>query len=265
MTDAQILADLQAVLARALEVARAAPPQTADRKAHQDFVTDVDRAVDTFLEQELASVMPGMAVLSEERAVGIEGPLERYWIVDPIDGTLNLMSGLPPSAIACALVDAQGPRIGAVVNIQSGSTYTAIRGAGAWRDGRAIRASARPPAGLIILSSGLMDRLVAANPDAYRALREIGKLRNLGSQALHLCHVASGAVAGVASVEARVWDEAAAGLILREAGGIWTAATDRLDWTDPREIMEHGAQKSIAAHAAAFEAMQTALAPVFES
>ena len=142
MTDAQILADLQAVLARALDVARAAPPQTADRKAHQDFVTDVDRAVDAVLEQELAGVLPGTPVLSEERAVAVEGPLARYWIVDPIDGTLNLMSGLPPSAIACALVDAQGPRIGAVVDIQSGRTYTAIRGAGAWRDGRAIRASA---------------------------------------------------------------------------------------------------------------------------
>jgi len=81
-------------------------------------------------------------------------------------------------------------------------------------------------------------------------MRAIGKIRNLGAQALHLCGVARGQFAAVASVEAQVWDEAAAELILREAGGVWRSRADAADWNDPAALMAITTQHSLAADAA---------------
>lgn len=262
MDDPALLAALCAVLRDAITTARRNPPHRADRKAHQDFVTDVDMAVDALLESRLGALIPGCPVLSEERAVAVTVPLAQYWVVDPIDGTLNLMAGVPFVGISVALVDAGGPRLAAVASLADGVICSARRGGGARRDGASLTVPTAPP-DLIVLSTGLMDRLVADHPTAYTALRAVGKLRNLGAQALHLCGVAEGRFAAVASLEARLWDEAAGGLILREAGGHWQAASDHADWTRPQAMMAIRQQRSIAAHPQVVAAVRTALAPVW--
>ena len=142
MDDADVLAGLTAALGRAVELARRAPPARADRKAHQDYVTDVDLAVDAFLQDALPPLVPGAPVLSEERAAeaGAQGA---WWCVDPIDGTANLMAGLPFVAVSVALVDRDGPRLAAVASLQ-GPVHSAIRGGGAWRDGARLRLPEAP-------------------------------------------------------------------------------------------------------------------------
>lgn len=256
------LTAVTAILVEAASLANRARPTDASKKAHQDYVTDVDLAVDGFLETRLGALIPGCPVLSEERAVSISGSLPRYWIVDPIDGTMNLLAGLPFVGICVALADAQGPQLAAVASLSDGVIYSAIRGIGAFRNGAPLRMAAAP-CDLIVLSTGLLDLLIAEHATAYTALRRIGKIRNLGAQALHLCGVAAGQFAAVASLEARLWDEAAGGLILREAGGHWQAASDHADWTQPQAMMGIRQQRSSAAHPAVWAALQTALDPVF--
>jgi fructose-1,6-bisphosphatase/inositol monophosphatase family enzyme len=263
MADAALLSALAGVLGRAAGLARRDRPLQAGRKAHQDYVTDVDLAVDALLAEELGRLLPGVPVLSEERAADLAGPCPAYWIVDPIDGTGNLIAGLPFVGITVALVDAQGPAAAGIASLGDGALFTAARGAGAWRDGVPLRLPGAPPE-LVVLSTGLMDAL-AALPAAdlaarWAMLRGVGKLRNLGAQSLHLCGVAAGQFAAAASREARVWDEAAGGLILREAGGLWRSAADTADWRQPAAMMAIARQDSLACHPAVAAAMAGALA-----
>jgi myo-inositol-1(or 4)-monophosphatase len=259
--DQALLSAVEQILRDAMALARHATLAETTRKAHQDFVTNIDLETDRFLEARLNACLPGCPVLSEERAVHRNMALEQYWIVDPIDGTLNMMSGLPFYGIAVALVDAHGPRLAAVGAVEQDELYTAVRGGGARKNGLPLGLSG-PTSQLIVVSTGLLDRLVADYPGAYSALRTIGKFRNFGAQALHICAVAQGSIAGVASLEARIWDEAAAGLILREAGGIWTSRADTMDWRVPAALMAVSEQRSIAAHPEMAARLADVLAPV---
>ncbi len=263
MNDKTIQSTLEAILRDAMSLARKAPPSRADFKAAQDYVTDVDLAVDAFLAEKLSVLTSGTPVLSEERAVEETGELDGYWIVDPIDGTMNLMCRIPFVGISVALVDAQGPRIAAVASVADGVIYSAARGQGAFRDGVRLDLSQTKPSELIVLSTGLLDVLVAKHADAYADMRRIGKIRNLGAQALNLCFVAGGGLAAVASIEAKVWDEAAGGLIVREAGGVWTAVSDHANWRSPSEMMTIRQQRSLAAHPGIIKGASEALQPVF--
>jgi myo-inositol-1(or 4)-monophosphatase len=243
--------------------ALATRPARAEAKAHQDWVTDVDLAVDAFLEDALGRLLPGVPVLSEERAAREDGPCDAWWVVDPIDGTGNLIAGLPFVGISVALSGGAGPRLAAVLGLPGGPLYEARRGGGARRDGVPLRLPAAPSA-LVGLSTGLLDALVEA-PDAFarwKALRSVGKIRNLGAQSLQLCAVAEGALAAAASIEARVWDEAAGGLVLREAGALWRSAADEADWSRPAALMASGPQRSLACHPACRAEMEQALAGI---
>ena len=259
---AGLMASVEDIVRRAMAQARGARIDATETKSHQDFVTNIDLAIDRFLEAELGALIPDCPVLSEERAVTHRDTLARYWIVDPIDGTLNMMAGLPFYAVAVCLVDAHGPLLSVIGAVAQDDIYAARRGAGAHKNGTALRIPADPPA-LIVPSTGLLDRIVAHHPDAYATLRAIGKIRNFGAQALHLVRVADGSFAAVASIEAKVWDEAAAGLILREAGGLWYSAADAMDWRVPAALMESPGQRSVAAHPEVAQTLQDALAAVF--
>lgn len=116
-----------------------------------------------------------------------------------------------------------------------------------------------PASDLIGVSTGALDAL-AAGP-GLAALRAHGKLRNLGAQALHLCAVAGGDLAACLSVEARLWDEAAAGLIAREAGAVYATDPAPADWTDPAALMALPRLRSLAAH----PALAPALAPLIHA
>lgn len=263
MPDMDRLKALCNVVERAMALARERAPAQSTRKAHQDYVTDVDLAVDTFLAETLPEILPGVPVLSEERATEIEGPLDLYWIVDPIDGTGNLIAGLPFVGIAVALVDAKGPLLACVGNLADQRCYSALRGYGAFRTSAAGRfepldmPEAAPE--LIVLSTGILDALATDPASRWPALRAIGKIRNLGAQSLHLCGVACGQFAAVASIEAKVWDEAAGGLIIREAGGFWSSSADYADWSRPAVMMNIPAQRSLAAHPRTQQPMAAAL------
>lgn len=194
-------------------------PGHAEMKAWQDPVTDLDLLADRLLTAQLDQLTPGVPVLSEERSYSDPGP--EYWLIDPIDGTANLVAGLPHVAVSVALVRAGQTVVAAIADLDRGYVYSAARGLGAFCDEDQIRVPRLPPQ-LIGLTSGTLDAL-SDQPQLLAALRQYGKLRILGSQALQLCAVASGQLAATLSVEARRWDDIAGALILAEAGAAYSA------------------------------------------
>lgn len=249
MDDGALRKAVEAALREAAAEAAARRPAKISAKAAQDYVTDVDHHVDAHLTARLGALTPDAPVLSEERATTPGAVRPPYWILDPIDGTLNLAAGLPFVGVSAALVDAEGPWLGVVASLHGdGAVWSALRGGGAWRDGARLAAPARPPE-IVLLSTGTLDHL-ATRPAAYRALRGVGKVRNLGAQALHLCLAASGAAAAALSREARVWDEAAGALIAAEAGCVLRAWGGAVDWSRSDAAMAAPGRRSLVAHPA---------------
>ena len=141
----------------------------------------------------------------------------QFWVIDPLDGTHNVLAGVPFAGISAALFDGADVTVAGVCDLAVADIYTAERGRGCWLNGKRLSLPAERPT-LIGLSSGAMDAL-SLRPDCYARLRKSGKLRNFGAQAIHHCYVARGRLALAVSEEARLWDDAAGRLLVEEAGG----------------------------------------------
>lgn len=185
-----------------------------------DFVTSTDLALQARLEADLTKLLPHSRVIGEEGFVELELGNAPVWLVDPLDGTVNFVAGLPTYAMAVVLLRDGVPVIAAIRDIPAGTTYSAIAGRGAFLDGAPLTRKAHS-ARLAVLSSGLLRDMAARCPTNLAEFLTQFKLRNLGSQALHLCHAAAGHISLVASREAKGWDDMAGALIAREAGLIY--------------------------------------------
>ena len=116
-------------------------------KAPGDYVSEVDLASEETIREALERDAPGIAFFGEEGG-GTKGDL--WWVVDPLDGTANFLHGFPVVGVSVALVEAGRPVAGAVhAPLLGGETFTAVRGGGAFRDGRPIRVADRPAASAI--------------------------------------------------------------------------------------------------------------------
>lgn len=251
------LSRLAAIAEAAASTARHATPELIEEKSLQDFVTDIDRRLQHEIGASLRQVFPDVPAFGEE---GIAADLhlpDKAFLIDPLDGTGNWIAGLCFSAVSIAYLEHGKTVLAAVADIFGGEVYTAEAGKGAWRDGVGLRMPTGPSA-LIALSSGVLDAVVGR--DDFPALRRFGKLRNLGSQALQLCAVARGSLALNASLEARLWDDAAGRLIATEAGAIYRAHVPVEDRGRPV-----ARQRSLCAHPAVFEGAAAILERVFLS
>ena len=122
-------------------------------------------------------------------------------------------------SVSIALLEKGETLLAAVCDLSAGSIYMAEKGMGAYLDEKRLSLPVRPQE-LILLSTGALDSL-QEDQALYDSLRAHGKVRNLGSQALHLCLVAAGQVSFAMSTEARLWDDAAGRLIATEAGAMY--------------------------------------------
>ncbi len=187
-------------------------------KGRFDLVTTADTRVEDFLASELGRRFPADRLLAEES--GARKPASvagRCWVIDPLDGTVNFAAGVPVFSISLALLADGAPLLGVVYDPVRDELFSARRGLGASLNGRPL---APPPEGgplSLGASTGLVAWCVHRRPAALRELVErFGKLRILGSQALHLCYVAAGRLAAALSVEARIWDDVAGALMVEE-------------------------------------------------
>ena len=186
----------------------------SDLKADGTLITACDRWSDQTLVAGLNRLFPGEGVLSEEGQQHV--PLtSAYWVVDPLDGTNNFAAGIPYWAISLARFE-QGRPVLAILDVPPlRQRIVAAAGQGAWRNGKPLQAPSLQahPAGCASLCSrsiGVLQKL----PDR----RFPGKIRMLGVASLNLVSVAMGQTVAALEATPKIWDLAAAWLVLSELG-----------------------------------------------
>jgi myo-inositol-1(or 4)-monophosphatase len=221
------MADLLA-LAKATVTAAAGAVARADRAQLQSVLRvelagkETKLAADEVLE---AAIVPrllasGLPVLSEESGVtGVLGD-GKYWVVDPLDGTVNFFRGAGPSAISVALCDAGRPALGLIYRLDTRQLSWGGPGLGAWTDDRPITVSETARAEEGIVCAGFPARFDPATlPEYFATLQRFAKVRMLGSAACALLMVARGEVDAYYEDRIMFWDVAAGIALVRGAGG----------------------------------------------
>ncbi|CAA9375919.1 MAG: Inositol-1-monophosphatase [uncultured Nocardioides sp.] len=211
---------------------RAGGIDVADTKSSAvDVVTEADRSCEALIRRRILAARPDDAILGEE-GDDHPGTSTVRWIVDPIDGTVNYLYGLPDWAVSLAAEVDGEVAAGVVVNGSSGVEYAAARGAGATRDGRpiAVRPTTPPLAERLVLTGFGYRAEVRAHQGACVAalLPHVRDVRRMGSCALDLCHVADGSGDAYVEEGPAPWDYSAGALVLTEAGGRFGVLTGRL-------------------------------------
>jgi myo-inositol-1(or 4)-monophosphatase len=196
------------------------------KSSDTDIVTRADQAAEALVKQRLLGARPGDGLVGEE-GDDLPGTSGVVWIVDPIDGTVNYLYGLPHFAVSIA-AEVHGEVVaGVVVAPARALEYVATLGGGATCNGRPVRPRAVVPLAERLVATGFSyEQPARARQAAYIAslLPRVRDLRRLGSCALDLCGVASGTLDAYVEEGAHIWDHAAAGLVVLEAGGILEVA-----------------------------------------
>jgi len=224
---------------RAILEARRDPAALAPRsKSFGDYVTAVDDAAEAAALAVLREGAPEIPVLAEESGGQIA---ERMWVVDPVDGTTNLLRGYPEVGVSVALIAGGVPVAGAVVAPFTGDAWCAAAGEGAVdRGGRPVRVREQLQQGDEVVATGFPFRRKAENLERYRrvfgaALERFEDLRRPGAASLDLAYAAAGVWDGFFELGLALWDIAAGALLVREAGGVVT------DWRgDPQAVFRSG-------------------------
>jgi myo-inositol-1(or 4)-monophosphatase len=222
----------------ALEARRAGVAVAATKSTPTDIVTAVDRDTEALIRQLIHEARPHDGILGEEDATH-EGTSGLNWIVDPIDGTVNFLYGIPAWAISIAVVE--GPVVpatpaawtalaGVVVNPVSGEVFEASAGAGA-----RLTVGELPGEELHVNEAVPLDRALVGTGFSYSAERRgeqaavaayllprVRDLRRIGAASLDLCSVAAGRMDAYYEIGLNPWDHAAGALIAREAGAVVT-------------------------------------------
>ncbi|GGF40929.1 inositol monophosphatase family protein [Williamsia phyllosphaerae] len=209
-----------------------APPQSSSvstKSTPTDPVTVADTETETLIRAALTRLRPDDTVLGEEDGGTLEVPEGVRWVVDPIDGTVNFLYGIPAYAVSVgAQVDGVSVA-GAVVDVARRVTYSATRGAGAFRDDGSgptrLRCTDVSSVALALVATGFgydEDRRRAQGAVIAELLPRVRDLRRVGSAALDLCMVASGSVDAHFEHGLNPWDWAAGALIAEEAGAVVT-------------------------------------------
>lgn len=207
----------------------ARPGQIRSKDTPRDLVTEWDLRSEELIRKVLEEHAPGIEILGEESGQGDgEGAAPGLrWLVDPIDGTVNFVHGLPIWCVSIALEDRGTVITGVVVAPKLGWWFEATAGGGA-RDGHGtpLHVSATPRLDQALLATGFpYDRATTpvnnfAEWEYFQ--RRAGACRRLGAAAIDLCLVAQGALDGYWERHLKPWDMAAGALIVREAGGTVT-------------------------------------------
>ena len=213
---------------------------SVERKSDNSPVTEADTRIQRMLRDGFARRFPDHAFIGEERLDDDQGrpapgQADYCWVVDPLDGTRNFAHGFPVWCTSIALMHGNAPVVGLVYEHMSGWLCSAVAGHGAFHDGRRAR----------VADYDLRrDRLIAVPSGRHQPILPVIKLwadrynlRNMGSTALHMAYLASGAVDAVLSYECKIWDVAAGVLLIAEAGGRCTDLAGRPALS--REIAEY--------------------------
>jgi myo-inositol-1(or 4)-monophosphatase len=199
-------------------------------KGSRDFVTDVDRTAEQLVGEVLLAAEPGSRIVGEELQPELvtDGLV---WIVDPLDGTTNFLHDVPSYAVSVAGAVDGRLEVAAIVNVPTGDTYTASRGAGAWHGERRLAVSAIEDPSFALIGTGFPFKDTTHLEEYLEQFRRIAGrtsgIRRPGAASLDLADVAAGRFDGFWEQYLSAWDIAAGILLIREAGGVVTDFSGR--------------------------------------
>lgn len=195
------------------------------RKAHSDFVSEVDGAAEEAIIGTLRDAYPDHAILAEESgAQGDASKSEYQWIIDPLDGTTNFLHGFPHYSVSIGLMHKNILSQAVVYDPSANDLFTASRGRGAYLNDHRLRVSKRDKLGDCLIGTGFPFREFT-HAETYLAIfkdimPKVAGIRRPGSAALDLAYVAAGRYDGFWEFGLSPWDMAAGCLLITEAGGL---------------------------------------------
>lgn len=194
------------------------------KEGHANFVTNIDREVEEYLQQALLSLVPGSKVIGEEKENGALSDAPT-WIVDPVDGTTNLIHDYRCSAVSIALCENRRPVAGLIWQPYMQEMFYAEAGRGASMNGKEIHVSETPFDRALVAfgTSPYHTELAEKSMElALAYLHSCADVRRSGSAAIDLAYLACGRHDAFFELNLKPWDYAAGSLIVREAGGVVT-------------------------------------------
>lgn len=201
----------------------------ATKTSTTDVVLDADRASEAEIVRVLRAAFPDDAIVAEE-GTDVGRGAARRWYVDPLDGTVNYLYGIPHFAVAIACEDEAGVLAAVVFDPSRDELFTAARGAGAWLGPERLGVSHERELGRALVATGfayLEASREVQGPVLSALLPRIRDVRRFGSAQLDLCYVAAGRMDAYFESVDKPWDWKAGALLVREAGGRVTELAQR--------------------------------------
>ena len=192
-------------------------------KGPGDFVTSADKRTEKILIDELQKAHPEYGIIAEETGIINKSNTEKRWIIDPIDGTMNFLNGIPQFAISIGYEEKGEIICGVIFNPIINEMFIAEKGNGAYLNNSRIRVSNKKKIkNALLVTGGPKENSKIKNKifsEYINVSNNVSNVRKFGSAALDMAYVACGRFDGYWQRELNYWDIAAGIIILKEAGG----------------------------------------------
>ena len=192
-------------------------------KGPGDFVSSADKRTEKIIIDELQKAHPEYGIITEETGVINKSNVKNRWIIDPIDGTMNFLNGIPQFAISIGYEENNEIKCGVIFNPIMNEMFCAEKGNGAYLNNSRIRVSNKKKLRDALLVTGgpnadskIKDKIFS---EYINVSNNVSNIRRFGSAALDMAYVACGRFDGYWQRELNYWDIAAGIIILKEAGG----------------------------------------------
>lgn len=196
--------------------------KNVEQKGLNDLVSYVDKQAEMMIVEKLSEILPEADFITEEGSAQTDGK-DYTWIIDPLDGTTNFIHGLPIFSVSIGLRHLDEIVIGVVYEVNFHECFYAMKGHGAFCNGKPIKVSPVKSLAESLIATGFPYSAFGQIDTYLEALKDLMKkthgVRRLGSAAIDLCYVANGRFEGFFEFDLKPYDVAAGSLIVQEAGG----------------------------------------------
>ena len=210
-------------------------------KGPGDFVTSADKRTEKILIDELQKAHPEYGILSEEAGIINKSNISNRWIIDPIDGTMNFLNGIPQFAISIGYEEDGEIKCGVIFNPIMNEMFCAEKGNGAFLNNSRMRVSNKKKIKDALLVTGgpkgaskIKDKIFS---EYIKVSKNTSNVRKFGSAALDMAYVACGRFDGYWQREINYWDVAAGTVIIKEAGGFVDFFEEEADYPLKKNIL----------------------------
>ena len=210
-------------------------------KGPGDFVSSADKRTEKTIIEELQKAHPEYGIITEETGIINKSNIKNRWIIDPIDGTMNFLNGIPQFAISIAYEENNEIICGVIFNPITNEMFCAEKGNGAYLNNTRIRVSNKKKLKDALLVTGGPKGASKIKNEIYseyiNVSNNVSNVRKFGSAALDMAYVACGRFDGYWQRELKYWDIAAGVIILREAGGFIDFFEDDINYPLKKNVL----------------------------